>query len=179
LKKNLVVELTNIDQNMDDFTEENIDDWSRESWDGGLPVNVSVNTIYRTSRDGVTYSDYELLTVNTVTGRYFNFGVEMLKGSIYEDAKITTLQTYVYLKQRLEQGTETTSSAGETTKNFNFAFYQTPTVTAVISNASSGDYVEVSNVTTSGFDVSVRDSGGSRVVRNVIYLATGLGQRFA
>lgn len=179
LRKTATANFLEVDNNMDDLTVELIDQWGRAFWDGSSPVNAEINLSFRASRNGISFSPYELLTVNEATGRYFEFGADFIASSIDEDIKLSTLQTHIYLKQRLEQGSSTSSASADVTKSFDFAFYATPVVTLVINNPVSGDYVALSNITTSGFDFSVYDSSDTRVARDVTYLAQGLGQKLA
>jgi len=51
-----------------------------------------------------------------------------------------------------------------------------PSIGITIENQSQGDFFVLSNITGSGFDIDVKDSGGSNVNRNFKYAATGFGR---
>jgi len=51
-----------------------------------------------------------------------------------------------------------------------------PSIGITIENQSQGDFFVLSNITGSGFDIDVKDSGGNNVNRNFKYAATGFGR---
>ena len=69
-----------------------------------------------------------------------------------------------------------TSAAAAVTVAFSPAFKAKPEIGLTVTDMASGDYVEITNQNATGFDVSVRAAGGSRVVRNFDYLARGYGE---
>ena len=51
-----------------------------------------------------------------------------------------------------------------------------PSIGITIENQSQGDFFVLSNITGTGFDIDVKDSGGNNVNRNFKYSATGFGR---
>ena len=51
-----------------------------------------------------------------------------------------------------------------------------PSIAITIENQSQGDFFVLSNITGTGFDIDVKDSGGNNVNRNFKYAATGFGR---
>ena len=51
-----------------------------------------------------------------------------------------------------------------------------PSIGITIENQSQGDFFVLSNITGTGFDIDVKDSGGNNVNRNFKYAATGFGR---
>ena len=51
-----------------------------------------------------------------------------------------------------------------------------PSIGITVQNLGNGERVNVSNVTGTGFDLDVLDSGGSNVDRNFTYSAVGYGK---
>lgn len=182
LKRAVQANLYQAGRNWDDIT----DNWDdvQGLWDGDSPINLGINVAFRTTRDNPagspTWSDWQLLTVNEVTARAFQFKCELFLASQEEGIEIEQLRSLIYLKQRLEQGVNTSSASGVKTINFEYAFYETPTSVAVtILNPSTGDYATVSNITATSFNVRVQNTAGTDVVRNIQYVVQGIGQKLA
>jgi hypothetical protein len=51
-----------------------------------------------------------------------------------------------------------------------------PSVGIVAQNLATGDYFNVTNVTSTGFDVTFRNSSGTAVDRNFLWSAVGFGK---
>ena len=51
-----------------------------------------------------------------------------------------------------------------------------PSIGITIENAQQGDFFALSNISATGFDIDVKDSGGNNVNRNFKYAATGFGR---
>ena len=51
-----------------------------------------------------------------------------------------------------------------------------PSIGITIENQSQGDFFVLSNITGTGFDIDVKDSGENNVNRNFKYSATGFGR---
>ena len=51
-----------------------------------------------------------------------------------------------------------------------------PSIGITIENAQVGDFFALSNISSTGFDIDVKDSGGNNVNRNFKYAATGFGR---
>jgi hypothetical protein len=65
------------------------------------------------------------------------------------------------------------------TVSYSRAFQATPTVTALIKNAASGDYLTLASETRSSFDVRVFNAGGTQVSKTVNWVAVGNGASYA
>jgi hypothetical protein len=51
-----------------------------------------------------------------------------------------------------------------------------PSIGITVQNLGAGERVNISNVSATGFDLDVLDSGGSNVDRNFTYTAVGFGR---
>jgi len=76
----------------------------------------------------------------------------------------------------VEQSATLTSGAGTYTVTFASAFYQAPSVGITSGNMATGDYFTIASVTTTGFQVTFRNSSGSAISRQFTYTAIGYGR---
>ena len=134
-----------------------------------------------------TYSDWKEFVAGTFRGRGFQFKAELESGDIAQNILIDELGYQATFQRREETGQPTAS--GTSTKSVTFAnafFVGTsalgnlnnflPSVGITVQNLGNGERVNVSNVTGTGFDLDVLDSGGSNVDRNFTYTAVGFGR---
>ena len=175
--------------NIDDRTEL-IDTWL--DFDGGKAESTNVETQVRVTQSdptsSPTYSAYNTFANGTFKGRAFQF---KLKLSTQDIAQNVTVQQ-VGFKAIFELRTETSSSAissGTSAKSINFdkPFFTgtsalggsntayLPSVGITIQNAQSGDFFTITNLSSTGFTVNIKN-GSSYVNRNFTYQAAGYGK---
>ena len=134
-----------------------------------------------------TYSDWKEFVAGTFRGRGFQFKAELESNDIAQNILIDQLGYQATFQRREETGQPTAS--GTSTKSVTFAnafFVGTsalgnlnqflPSIGITVQNLGNGERVNVSNVTGTGFDLDVLDSGGSNVDRNFTYTAVGFGR---
>ena len=121
-------------------------------------------------------------------GRGFQFKAELQSQDPAQNILIDQLGYNATFQRRQEQSTSAVASGTSTASvTFDNAFFTgtaslggtnayLPSVGITVQNLGAGERVNVSNVTATGFDVDVLDSGGSNVDRNFIWQAVGYGK---
>jgi hypothetical protein len=161
--------------NWDDI-ENNIDDW--DNIDGNTTLTATIVMLFRyTKEDPVNnnWSDWIPLTVNEVKARAFQFRVEIFTSNKDEIAVLEQMRANINMIQRTEQRTESITTSNQ---NVFFAkrFYEIPHVSVLINNGVTGDYASISNITTTGFEVTTYNSSGAQANKTISFVATGYGE---
>ena len=146
-------------------------------------------------------SDFTGKTFNTfangtLVGRGFKFRCEMISSDPAQSIEIVELGYIAELESRTETSLGNAGASaggfiasGTSTKSvvFSKSFFTgqsgtgvaansvLPSIGITIENLTQGDFFVLSNITGTGFDIDVKDSGGSNVNRNFKYTATGFG----
>ena len=140
--------------------------------------NPDAELQFRYSQDASTYSNWIPYQANLVRGRAFQFKVTATSGDERENIIIEELGVTVLLQQQSQTDGPITSGATTYTVTFTNAFYQAPQISITALNMTTGDYVDITSITRTGFQVTFRNSSGTAVSRNFHYLATGYGKEF-
>ena len=166
-----------------------IDTWN--DFDGTEADAVNAKLYMRRTDDDPsgtpTYTAWQEFVAGTFKGRAFQFKAELTSADIAQNILIDQLG-YETSFQRREEISQPIAS-GTSTKSITFdnAFFVgtsalgnlnnfLPSIGITVQNLGNGERVNVSNVTASGFDLDVLDSGGSNVDRNFTYTAVGFGR---
>jgi predicted phage tail protein len=167
-----------------------IDTW--EDIDGGIIQNVNAELYVRSTNDdpsgSPTYSDWVPFNNGSFRGRGFQFKAELTSSKVDENILIDQMGYQILVNPRVDQ-IHTAIASGTSTKSVTFQkpfFVGTatvgglnaylPSVGVVVQNLGDGERVNISNVSATGFDLDVLDSGGSNVNRNFTYTANGYGR---
>ena len=167
-----------------------VDDWS--DWDGGVIDKVNAKLLLRRTPDDPagtpTWSGWQEFANGTFLGRGFQFKAELTSNDPAQSILVDELGYEATLQRRTEQSVgAVTSGAGTKSVTFDKAFFTgttglggtnayLPSVGIVAQNLATGDYFNVTNVTSSGFDVTFRNSAGTAVSRNFLWSAVGFGK---
>jgi hypothetical protein len=143
------------------------------------------------------FSDFNPFVNGTYVARGFKFRCEMDSNDPAQSIEIDQLGYTAELESRTETSLGNAGASaggfiasGTSTKSVTFtnSFFTGSTGTGVadntvlpsigitIENAQQGDFFALSNISSTGFDIDVKDSGGSHVNRNFKYAATGFGR---
>ena len=167
-----------------------IDTWT--DFDGGQINNVNAELYIRSTNDdpsgSPTYGAWAPFNSGTFKGRGFQFKTELKSSKIDENILVDELGYKIELTPRFDQSTAAIAS-GTSTKSVTFAkpFFvgtsallgantQLPSVGITVQNLGANERFNVSNVSSTGFDIDVLDSGGNNVDRNFTYTANGYGR---
>lgn len=167
-----------------------IDTWT--DVDGAAVNNVNAELYIRSTNDdpsgSPTYGAWAPFNSGTFKGRGFQFKTELKSSKVDENILVDELGYKIELTPRVDQSTAAIAS-GTSTKSVTFtkpffvgtaallgANTQLPSVGVNVLNLGAGERFNVSNVSSTGFDIDVLDSGGSNVDRNFTYTANGVGR---
>ena len=146
---------------------------------------------------GANFSRFNPFVNGTYVARGFKFRCEMDSDDPAQSIEIDQLGYTAELESRTETSlTNAAASAGgfiasgTSTKSVTFtnSFFTgqsgtsiaanavLPSIGITIENAQVGDFFALSNISSTGFDIDVKDSGGNNVNRNFKYAATGFGR---
>jgi len=167
-----------------------IDTWN--DFDGTNADAVNAKLYMRSTPDdpsgSPTYTAWREFVNGTFQARAFQFKAELNSNDIAQNILIDELG-YVATFQRRQDNSNAAIASGTSTKavTFDKAFFTgtgslggtnafLPSVGITVQNLGAGERVNVSNVTGTGFDLDVLDSGGSNVDRNFTYSAVGYGK---
>lgn len=167
-----------------------VDDWS--DWDGAIVDKVNLKTYLRRTSDNPsgtpTWSDWQEFANGTFLGRGFQFKALLTSADPAQSISVTELGYDATFQRRTEQSVGAVASgAGTYSVAFDKAFFTgtaalgganayLPSVGIVAQNLATGDYFNVTNVTSNGFDVTFRNSAGTAVSRNFLWTAVGFGK---
>jgi len=167
-----------------------VDDWL--NWDGADVNRVNAVLKVRTTNDNPsgtpTYSAFTEFTNGTYKGRGFQFRAELQSNDVAQNILIDELG-YTAQFQRRTENSEGTIASGAAAKAISFAnpfFVGTaslggvntylPSIGITAQNMGSGDFFEVTSVSSTGFTVTFKNSAGTAVNRNFNWSAVGYGR---
>ena len=167
-----------------------VDDWS--DWDGGIIDQVNAKLYLRRTPDNPasspTWSSWQEFVNGTFLGRGFQFKAELSSSNPAQNILIDQLGYEATFQRRTEQSVVAlTSGAASYAVAFDKPFFtgtallgglntSLPSIGITAQNLSQGDFFNVTNVTSSGFDVIFRNSAGTAVSRNFLWSAVGFGK---
>jgi hypothetical protein len=167
-----------------------VDDWA--DWDGGVIDQVNAKLLVRRTSDNPsgspTWTSWQEFVNGTFLGRGFQFKSQLTSNDPAENIVVEQLGYDGTFQRRTEQSVgAVTSGAGTYSVAFDKAFFTgtaslggtnayLPSIGIVAQNLATGDYFNVTNVTSTGFDVTFRNSAGTAVSRNFLWTAVGFGK---
>ena len=166
-----------------------IDTWT--DVDGAAVNNVNAELYIRATNDdpsgSPTYGSWMPFNSGRFKGRGFQFKTELKSAKVDENILVDELGYKIELTPRTDQSQPIAS--GTSTKSVTFAkpFFvgtsallgantQLPSVGITVSNLGANERFNVSNVSSTGFDIDVLDSSGNNVNRSFTYTANGYGK---
>ena len=146
---------------------------------------------------GANFSQFNPFVNGTYVARGFKFRCEMDSDDPAQSIEIDQLGYTAEIESRTETSLGNAGASaggfiasGTSTKSVTFtnSFFTgqsgtsiaansvLPSIGITIEDAQQGDFFTLSNISSTGFDIDVKDSGGSNVNRNFKYAATGFGR---
>jgi len=167
-----------------------INTWT--DFDGGQVNNVNAELYIRSTNDdpsgSPTYGAWVPFNSGTFKGRGFQFKTELKSTKIDENILVDELGYKIELTPRTDQSVQPIAS-GTSTKSVTFtkpffvgtaallgANSQLPSVGITVQNLGADERFNVSNVSSTGFDIDVLDASNNNVNRNFTYVANGVGR---
>ena len=165
---------TNSTSDFIDTRSGNIDDY--ESFDLNTYDDVEVQLQIATTNDdpsgSPTFTDFQNFRIGNYYGRAFKFRLLVTSGDVTHQVYISSLSATLEAFQKIDtqQLTSSTSSLGVT---FGEGFLVTPKIAVTAQNMASGDFYEITNVSSTGFTITFKNSSGTIVARTFDYIARG------
>ena len=160
-------------------------------FDGTTALDVNAEMLVRVTQDdpsgSPTYSAFQTFANGTYKGRGFQFRTNLTSNDAIQDIRVSELGYTASLQRRTEQGNVTASGAGAKAITFTSPFFvgtssllgantNLPSVGINAQNMASGDYFEVSSISSTGFTVHFKNSSNASIDRNFTYQAVGFGK---
>jgi len=173
-----------------DSRTELVDDWP--DWDGALADQVNAKLMLRYTLDNPasspTWGSWQEFANGSFRARAFQFRANVESSAADQNILIDQLGYDASFQRRLEQSEGAVASgAGAKTITFASKFFTgttllggtnafLPSIGITAQNMGSGDYFEVTGVSSTGFTVTFKNSAGTAVDRNFNWSAVGYGR---
>jgi hypothetical protein len=139
-----------------------------------VTANVYISTTDDDPSGSPTWSDFKKLVVGDYTCRAYKFELRCASGDITHQINVEEIVITIDAPDRMQGASGlSTSSTATTTVSFADSFQATPAIGVTVLDMATGDYVVIASESLTGFDIDVRNSGGSRVERTFNYIARG------
>tara|TARA_R100001480_G_scaffold33934_1_gene45756 strand:- start:1053 stop:4466 length:3414 start_codon:yes stop_codon:yes gene_type:complete len=169
----------------------NVDTWT--DFDGTNANDVNAELFVRVTQDdpssgSPTYTGFQTFVNGVYKGRGFQFRTNLTSNDPAQDIRVAELGYTATLQRRTEQSA-TAIASGSGVKNITFdhpffvgtsallgANSNLPSIGITAQNMATGDYFEVTNVTSTGFSVHFKNSSNASISRNFNFTAVGFGK---
>lgn len=155
-----------------------VDDWP--SVDGDNVDDALVTLYVRTTDDdpagSPTWSEWRQFYVGEWRARAYQFKAVFATEVDSHNVAVSGLAVTVDMPDRIEGARAVVVPAAGATISYGAAFKAQPVVGVTANAMATGDYFEITNETTSGFDVRFKNSGGTGVERTMNWTAKGYGK---
>lgn len=154
----------------------NIDTWT--SIDGNLIDDVDATLMIRTTNDDPygtpTWSAWQPFFVGDWTARGFDFRLDMVSPTDpTHNILIKQLGITIDMPDRSEKGNDITSGTSLYSVVFTLPFKVAPNISITAQNMNTGDYYSLSSKTSTGFDITFRNSAGTIISKVFDWHARG------
>ena len=166
-----------------------VDTWT--DFDGDDANDVDAQLFVRTTQDdpsgSPTYTDFKNFSSGTFKARGFQFRTVLTSSDPAQDIRVFQLGYTAKLERRSEQKSNITSGAAATSYTFDSPFFtgttallgansNLPSINVTAQNLASGDYFEITNVSSTGFQIHFKNSSNASISKNFSYTAVGFGK---
>jgi hypothetical protein len=143
-------------------------------FDGTIPQGTNVHLEISISDDNITYTDFKNFVIGDYTARYFKFRALMTSRDANSIPVINGLEVQIDMEDRVFSGDDITSGASAYSVSFANSFKSTTYAIGITAqDMDSGDYYQITNKTSSGFDIVFKNSGGTAISKTFDYIAKG------
>jgi hypothetical protein len=143
-------------------------------FDGDAPQNQNAHLEIAVSNDNINYSNFQNFVVGDYTARYYKFRAVLISRDNQTTPVISALSVSVDLEDIIQSGNDIVS--GSSTKSVTFAkpFYNNQYALGITAQGlSTGDYYLLQNKSTTGFDITFKNSSGTDISKTFDYLSKG------
>ena len=152
----------------------NIDTW--DAIDSNTYDDVEVQLQIATTNDNPagspSWSDFQNFRIGNYYGRAFKFKLNATTGDATHQVYVSSLSATLESFQKIDTDQETTSTSAYSL-TFNTAFLTTPKIAVTAQNMATGDFYEISSVSSTGFTITFKNSSGTIIARTFDYIARG------
>jgi hypothetical protein len=161
------------------------------TFDGTEANDVDAQLFVRTTQDdpsgSPTYTAFQNFTSGTFKARGFQFRTVLTSNDPAQDIRVFQLGYTAKLERRTEQRSNITQNAQATAYTFDSPFFtgtsallgansNLPSINVTAQNLASGDYFEITNVSSTGFTIDFKNSSNASIGKNFSYTAVGFGK---
>jgi len=161
------------------------------TFDGTEANEVDAQLFVRTTQDdpsgSPTYTAFQNFTSGTFKARGFQFRTVLTSNDPAQDIRVFQLGYTAKLERRTEQRSNITQNAQATAYTFDSPFFtgtsallgansNLPSINVTAQNLASGDYFEITNVSSTGFTIDFKNSSNASIGKNFSYTAVGFGK---
>ena len=150
----------------------NFDDQA-SNFDGDASVNASSHLEISTSDDNSTYTSFRNFNVGDYSARYFKFRLIMESLDNSATPVVSALSVNADMIERLVSENDVVSGAGTKAISFSPVFISTPAIGVSAQGLATGDFYEITSKSTSGFNITFKNSGGTAISKTFDYIAKG------
>jgi len=152
----------------------NVDDYT--DWDNP-PADLNVDLYVATTNDQVsgspTWGEWAKFKTGDFTCRGYKFKLTAASTDADHQFNVTALSIAIDMPDRMHGVRNITSGAGTKSVTYPSNFYAIPSLGITAQSMGTGDYFEITNEATTGFDVTFKNSGGSAISKIFNYQSKG------
>jgi len=157
---------------------DNIDTWA--NFDGEPSDKVTAEIQIRTTEDdpsgSPTWTSWATLMIGDYHARAYEFRVIFNSTDSSRNIDISTLEVIIDMPDRNERKQNITVPVNGLTVTYDNAFKDIPCVGITAQNADGNDWFELTNESSTGFDIEFFN-GASSIERSMNWMATGYGKK--
>lgn len=143
-------------------------------FDGAIPQGAKAILQIAISDDNVTYTSFKNFVIGDYTARYYKFRLILSSRDASSIPVVSGCEVVVDMEDRVISGDDIAS--GTSTKSITFTNpFKSTTYAIGISaqNMTSGDFYEITNKSSSGFDIAFKDSSSTIIDKTFDFIAKG------
>lgn len=126
-----------------------------------------------------TWTEWKPFFVSEYSAAGFQFQARLTTADVTNNIAIQGLTVTADMPDRTDAQSSVVSGAGTKSVTYTAPFMATPTIGITAQSMASGDYYEITNKTSSGFDIIFKNSGGTAISRTFDVMAKGYGRRIS
>ena len=158
---------------------EGLFDGDPAAYDGSTASIQVATTLDDPTSATATFTAFNNLSAGSFLARGYKFRAILTTNNLDVAPKLTKLEVKIDMPDVIQSG-EDIQFTGSSSVTFPFAFYtaSVPAVSSTVTGLGSGDFIEVTNKTNSGFTITAKDSSGNQLTTQteLDYVARGYGK---
>jgi len=140
---------------------------------GDVISDVDATIFVRKSQDNITFGSYEKLVIGDYLARSFEFKIVLSSNFLTHNIRINSLLVSVDMPDRVASGEDIVSGAASKSITYPFTYKVIPAMGITAQNMQTGDFYEISNKSTTGFDIIFKNSSGAAISRTFDHITRG------